>query len=118
MLWASSSSSFADRARVGGVGDVEDLDPLLVADVAVAELGLERPGLVEELAADDRGHDRLLGVVDRDHHQAGVAGDVGVGPEDRDVVRPVEDVAGVEGDLALEEVIQRVAVDDGRRRRR
>ena len=61
---------------------------------------------------------RVLGVVERDDDEAGVAGDVGVGADDRDAAGPAEDVAGVEGHLALEEVVQRVAVEQRAGRRR
>ena len=44
MLWASGSGSAETGLRVGQVGDVEDLDPLLVADEGVAELDLDRRG--------------------------------------------------------------------------
>ncbi len=40
MLWASCHGQRGDRSRVGQVGDVEDLDALLVADEGVAELDL------------------------------------------------------------------------------
>ena len=56
---------------------------------------------------------RVLRVVEGDDHQAGVAGDVGIGADDRDPSGPFEDAVGVEGQLTPEEVVERVAVKQG-----
>lgn len=58
-----------------------------------------------------RHHPRALGIVERDDDDAGVTGDPGVRAGDRDAPRPVEDASRIEGHLPLEEVIQRVAVE-------
>ena len=53
---------------------------------------------------------RILGVLQRDHHQSGVAADVGVVPHDRDIPRSAEQIVGIESHVALEEVVERVSV--------
>ena len=71
----------SDRHGLGmrEVGDIEDLDPFLVAGVGVAELGLDRARMLQKRLADD-GRDRgVLRVIERDDHEAGVAGDVRIG---------------------------------------
>ena len=96
--------------RLRQVGDVQHLDPLLVADVGVAELGRHRVGLLKHVVAQHRRHFGLFRVVQLQHHQAGVAADVGVGAHDRDGVRAAQQAVGVVGQVALQEVVERVAV--------
>ena len=67
--------------------------------------------MLQERLADDVVDLRVLRVVEVDDDQAGVAADVGVGADDRDAAGAVEHAVRVEGHLALEEVVERVAVD-------
>ena len=87
MLWASGKVEPGNQVRLGQVGHVEDLDAFVVADVGVAELHLHRMRPLETIVAHDGLDLRMLGIVERDHHQAGVAADVGVGADNRDAPR-------------------------------
>ena len=55
----------------------------------------------------------MLGVIERHDHDAGVAGDIREGSDDRDGPRAAQDVVGVIGELAAQEVVERVAVEQG-----
>ena len=61
-----------DRLGVRDVGDVEDLDPMLVTNIAVAELDLGRAGMMEHLLPHDRRDARVLGIVQVDRDEAGM----------------------------------------------
>ena len=82
MLCASGQRTARDTVSVGQIGDVEHLDALVVADEAIAELGLERHRLVEHVAAEHGRDLGMLRIVERHDDQAGVAADVGIGADD------------------------------------
>ena len=74
---------------MGQVGDIQDLDPFGIAGVGIAELGLDRPRMLQERLAQHGGDRRVLRIFERDHHETGVAGNVGIRPDDRDRPSPL-----------------------------
>ena len=67
--------------------------------------------MLQKRLADHGRYRGVLGVVERDDDEPGVAGNIGVGPDDRDCSRHREDAVGVEGQLAAQEVVERVTVE-------
>ena len=63
-------------------------------------------------AGDDGHHLRALRLVERDDDDTGIAADPGVCPGNRDAAGSPENPAGIEGHGALEEVVERIAVEE------
>ena len=61
--------------------------------------------------ADDGHHLWTLRIGDRDDHHAGVAADPGMGAGDRDAPGSGKDPARIERDLPLQEIVERVAIE-------
>ena len=87
------------------------LRPVGVAGEEVAELDRGVAGAFQRDHGDDLGLERIVDVHNDD---AAVAGDVGVVARRDHEVRAVQDAVGIERDGALEEVVARVAVEQGR----
>ena len=61
----------------------------------------------------DRGcHHRVFWIIERDNHEACVARDISKSAHDCDCPRTFENVVGVEGQLATQEIVERVAVQE------
>ena len=84
--------------------------PSLSQTIAEAELHLHRGRAFQHVVADHAGDLRILRILQGNHHQPGVATDIGVVPHDREIPRSAEQIVGIESHVALEEVVERIPV--------
>ena len=93
------------------IGGVENFQAIFVGDEAVAELH-GNPGWPAQLRRADPGGD--LGrrrIVQVNHHQSGVAQNIGVHAGDDDAMRAVELAVRIERQRALQEIVARLAIE-------
>ena len=99
------------RPRPGQVRYVQHLDTLRIADKGIPKLRLDRTWQEHHVAPQHRYYLRTLRVLEGDDHQAGVATDIGVSADNADVRGAVENTVRIERQLAVQEVVQGVAVN-------
>ena len=99
-----------DRLRMGEVSDIQHLDSFGVARVRIAKLNLNGSWMVQERLAEHRCNFRVLWVFERYHDQTSVARDISIRPGDRDPPGSIQDSVGIKGQLAAQEVVERVPV--------
>src|ERR1017187_539760 len=95
------------------IGYVEHLEASTVNHEGIAELDSNTAGIFESGSADLRGDLRLQGVGKIHHHQATISEHVGVDTGKGDTPSAGQSAVRIEGERPLQEVVRRVAVEQG-----
>ena len=97
--------------RVPQFRHIKNMDPFLVAHKRVPELDSDALGMVQYFMPDHRRKRWMCGIAQVDHSQARIAANVGVMACNRDCGGPTQDSIRIECDVAFQEIVGRVAIE-------